>query len=136
MVIKVMLVKQFFSGDAGQSQGHSFLNHFLFTCVPWSVYNVDSTAVLSRVLEEMARNINTLFWEGIVVNSTRYYFALVGVKGDAEFHVEAGWFQRSFLGVGTVNNLQMCPECDADDNFGDVSDNPVWLPTAARLNLI
>lgn len=109
--------------------GHSFLTKFLFTCVPWSVYHIDSSAILQAVLTEMAKDLQSLFWDGVVVDSTTDHFALIGVKGDCEFHVETGEFLRSFMTVGTTNNLYMCPECEADDNFGDVSDNPAWLPT-------
>ena len=108
------------------------MNRFLFTCVPWSVFSKDSATILTAVLKEMAVNFRTLYFEGVEVSSERYYFALIGVKGDAEFHVEAGEFCRSFLTCGTVNSLAMCPECDADDNFGDVSDHPAWLPTVAQ----
>ena len=34
--------------------------------------------------------------------------------------------------VSTANNLLMCPECQADGNFGDVSEHPAWLPTVAN----
>ena len=112
--------------------GHSFLTHFLFTSVPWSIYHDDSATILGGVMEEMAANLSTLFWDGVSINSTRYYFALIGVKGDAEFHVECADLLRSYMTVGTANNLLMCPECDADDNFGDVSDHPAWLPTVAK----
>lgn len=103
--------------------------HFLFTAVPWSVFNVDSGVILGGVLKEMAANLYSLFWEGIEVHGKRYRFALIGAKGDAEFHVEAGQFLRSYMTVGTANNLDMCPECHANDNFGDVSDQPAWLPS-------
>lgn len=118
--------------DGGLNSGHSFLNRFLFTCVPWSVFSKDSATILSAVLKEMALNLKNLYLEGVEVCSTRYYFALIGVKGDAEFHVEAGEFCRSYLTCGTANSLAMCPECDADDNFGDVSDDPAWLPTVTE----
>ena len=112
-------------------QGHSFLNRFLFTCVPWSTFSLDSSWILGSVLKEMANNLEKLFWNGLEINGRTFRFALIGVKGDAEFHVEAGEFQRSYMTVGTTNNLRMCPECHADDNFGDVSDNPAWLSTVA-----
>ncbi|CAK9057240.1 Uncharacterized protein SCF082_LOCUS30742, partial [Durusdinium trenchii] len=118
--------------QAHNSLGHSFLTHFLFTAVPHSVYSADSTAVLGGVLKEMAQNLCSLFWDGVEVNSQRYHVALVGVKGDAEFHVEAAELLRSFYTVGTVNNLLMCPECHADDNFSDVSDRPVWLGSVGQ----
>ena len=111
------------------------MTHFLFTCVPWSIFNIDSSAILGGVLKEMASNLRTLFYDGIEMGSSRYYFALIGVKGDAEFHVEAGEFLRSYMTVGTANNLKMCPECEADDNFGDCSDNPVWLSTVPMFKL-
>ncbi|CAL1170886.1 unnamed protein product [Cladocopium goreaui] len=111
--------------------GHSFLNRYLFTCVPYAVYSLDSYTVLRTVLKELGSQLKSLFLDGVEVNSTTYHFALIGVKGDAEFHVEAGEFCRSYMTVGTANNLQMCHECEADDNFGDVSDNPSWLNTVA-----
>ena len=111
------------------------MTHFLFTAVPWSTYHIDSAAILGGVLTEIATNLESLFWDGIDVNGTKYYFALIGVKGDAEFHVDAGQFLRSYFTVGTANNLYMCPECEADDNFGDVSNNPIWLPTVPGFSL-
>lgn len=51
-------------------------------------------------MEEMAANLSTLFWDGVSINSTRYYFALIGVKGDAEFHVECADLLRSYMTVG------------------------------------
>ena len=111
------------------------MTHFLFTAVPWSTYHIDSAAILGGVLTEIATNLESLFWDGIDVNGTKYYFALIGVKGDAEFHVDAGQFSRSYFTVGTANNLYMCPECEADDNFGDVSNNPIWHPSVPGFTL-
>ena len=107
------------------------MNRYLFTCVPYAVYSLDSYTVIRTVLKELGSQLKSLFLDGVEVNSTTYHFALIGVKGDAEFHVEAGEFCRSYMTVGTANNLQMCHECEADDNFGDVSDNPSWLNTVA-----
>ena len=76
----------------------------------------------------MALGFLSLFRDGVVVGNETFHFALIGVKGDAEWHVEAGNFLRSYLTVGHVNNKLMCGECLADDNFGDVSDYPAWLP--------
>lgn len=109
------------------------MNRFLFTCVPGAVYSLDSATILRAVLTEMASELRHLFYQGVEINSVVYHFALIGVKGDAEFHVEAGEFLRSYSNVGTTNNLKCCPDCEADDNFGDVSDNPVWLSTVSRL---
>ena len=84
----------------------------------------------------MAIQLESLFWNGVEIKSDIWRFALIGVKGDAEFHVEAGRFQRSYMTVGTVNNLKMCPECEANDNFSDVSDNPEWLATVSCWEII
>ena len=108
------------------------MNRYLFTCVPYAVYSLDSYTVLRTVLKELGSQLKSLFLDGVEVNSTTYHFALIGVKGDAEFHVECADLLRSYMTVGTANNLLMCPECDADDNFGDVSDHPAWLPTVAK----
>ena len=84
----------------------------------------------------MARGFLTLYKDGIVVDGELFYFCLTGVKGDAEFHVDAGEFIRSYMNVGHVNNLEMCSECLADDNFADVSDHPVWLPSVPWMGSI
>ena len=111
------------------------MNRYLFTAVPWAVFSKDTSAILKAVLHQMARGFAALYTSGIEVDGELFYFCLTGVKGDAEFHVDAGEFVRSYYNVGHVNNWEMCSECMANDNFGDVSDNPAWLPTVPCMGL-
>jgi len=102
----------------------------LITAVPWSVYSGNSE-ILPAVLKEIAKCFQSLFYDGVTCNGAQYWFALIGCKGDAEFHVEAGELTRSYQTVGTKNSIPMCPYCEAADDFGDVSDSPSWLPTVS-----
>lgn len=103
--------------------------------MPWSVYHENSTA-LDVVLEQISAEFQHLFYHGIFVPEINrsIHFAVIGVKGDAEFHVDAGRFERSYQTVGHVNSKCMCPWCDANDDFADVSDTPSWYPTVPHLN--
>ena len=118
-----------------RNQGHSFLSKFLITAVPWSVFSTNSE-ILPEVLRDIAKCYSALFEEGIEINGERFNFAMIGCKGDAEFHVDAGQFLRSFQIVGTVSDHEMCPYCHATtSNFGDVSDSPCWLDSVTCLEL-
>ena len=58
--------------------------------------------------------------------------ALVGIKGDFEFHVEVGHLNRSYQNVGTVNERPFCPECSAGEPGVppfQIQANPAWLST-------
>lgn len=118
------------------TMGHSFLSKFLVTAVPYAVYSADPKAVLSAVLCDMAECFKTLFHEGLSINGTQWYVACLGCKGDAEFHVEAGQFWRSYQNVGTVTSILCCHHCECADDFSDVSDHPSWLRTAPNLKCI
>ena len=119
-----------------QDSGHSFLSKFLVTAVPWSMFSGNSN-ILPAVLEEIATCFCKLFDHGVELGNEKFYFAVIGVKGDAEFHVDCGYFTRSYQTVGEVSDIPMCPYCDAvTSNFGDVSDYPCWLDSAACTQII
>lgn len=104
--------------------------------MPWAVFS-DNSDILPAVLKDIANCFRSLFQDGVCVDDQNFFFALIGCKGDAEFHVHAGEFLRSYMTVGEVNDNPMCPYCDAHtSNFGDVSDSPCWLPsvTCPRTN--
>ena len=103
--------------------------------MPRSVFSTNSE-ILPEVLRDIAKCFCLLFEEGLEINGERFHFAMIGCKGDAEFHVDASEFLRSYQTVGTVKDLAMCPYCDAStSNFGDVSDSPCWLDSVTCLEL-
>ena len=114
------------------SKGHSYLSRFFIVALAKSVYQENSDCI-SAVLRDTARGLVDLFHFGVDVGKGKTLrAALIGMKGDAEWHVECGYLDRSYLNVGTVNEKAMCPECDAglpSRNFEDFSDEPEWATT-------
>lgn len=104
--------------------------------MPWSVYH-GKPEVLRAVLCEIASNFSSLFEHGLELHGQKFHFAMIGCKGDAEFHVSAAAMTRSYQNVGEKNDLAMCPYCDAvTSNFSDVSDSPCWLPSVACMKCL
>ena len=118
------------------SKGHSYLSRWLVAAVPSKVYNRNAQA-LKTLLKEMADELTQLYTHGLVHQSSNkvFHMALIGVKGDAEFHWEAGEFNRSYHNTGLVNECKMCHQCDAGAaglSFTDCSDSPQWAATIGR----
>ncbi|CAE7833609.1 unnamed protein product [Symbiodinium sp. CCMP2592] len=71
--------------------------------------------------------------DGLVDGFTEQYrFGFIGAKGDAEWHFDAGSFNRSYHRIGPVNPAKICPWCDAGSEgfpYTDVSSAPKWLET-------
>ena len=115
-------------------RGHTYLSRFLITAVPHKVLQACPDLVW-EVLKECAHSLTFLFRQGLQCQGRTIRFALVGCKGDYEFHHEAAVFDRCYARVGTVNNLAMCPECEAGSQqypFTDVADTPSWTATLYR----
>ena len=112
-------------------RGHVFLSHFLVGAISHKTMKETPSAVL-MFLKEMSRDLGALAREGICVNGETYYIGLTGCKGDCEFHVECGCFERSYLNVGVTRDLPFCPECEGGSptvpGF-EFSDEPKWLQT-------
>ena len=94
--------------------------------------------VVESLLKQLAQNMTSLFENGVVLkNGETFYCALVGIKGDMEFHSKYWSLLRSYANIGNNNNLKFCHRCfaGADGYPGeDFSERPVWLETvdAAR----
>ena len=75
--------------EACNSMGHSFLTKFLLACVPHGVFSEEPQTILPALLREIAAECQDLFNDGIYVAraGVTYFFACIGCKGDAEFHV-------------------------------------------------
>ena len=114
------------------SKGHSYLSRFLVAAIPSKVYKRNSR-VLPGILEETARELEQLYSTGLQVSGGRVFkFAFLGIKGDAEFHWEAGNFNRSYHRSGTKNELEICPLCEAGSpgvSYTDAAEAPSWRST-------
>ena len=124
------------AGMMHNQKGSTYLSRFFFCALPSKLYKQNSGA-LPRILKEMALNIRDQWDTGIQVSNTVYRLGFIGVKGDLEFHQEAGQFDRCYANVGTAKDLAMCPECLAGMpgfNFTDVSNHPAWLDTVGTVS--
>ena len=114
------------------SRGSTLLTRFLISAIPSKVFKANPK-VVETLLEKIAEDLSVLFHEGIVLaNKGVYKAAIVGVKGDYEFLVEAGSFERHYGHVGSRQELAMCPECHAGQpglHYEDFSDHPPWSST-------
>ena len=114
------------------AKGHSYLSRFLICACTSKLYKRNEAA-LPAILKETALELEQLFQHGIVTSSgVRIRFALVGCKGDAEWHFEAGIYTRSYHNSSTKKDLMICPWCSAGAPglpFTDASDEPCWAPT-------
>ena len=113
------------------SKGHSFLTKFLCSVIPHKIFN-SYPEVVPAMLNEIKDNLVSLFRNGVEHEGQHYKCAFIGCKGDLEFHLEAGGFNRSYANVGVKNAIAMCPECHAGmaaHPFTDFRDVPGWKST-------
>ena len=113
---------------AHNNRGHSFLSHFLHSVVPHSVFN-NFPNLIPGLLDDIAESLKGLYCDGLTIAGSTYKVALLGMKGDAEWHVDSGNFSRSFRNCGTANHLMFCPECCCgleEYPLADLREPPRW----------
>eukprot|EP00438_Fugacium_kawagutii_P032048 Skav228641 [mRNA] locus=scaffold5539:12985:14550:- [translate_table: standard] len=121
--------------------GNTWLTHFLQCVMPIKLYN-DTPDAFFKMLEIQAQEFADLFWDGIVINNTRFFVCCVGIKGDAPFLTKSGMFLRSFTRRPTRHTSRaaasgICHLCVAGkedhafpvpfEDYGTLS--PAWLQT-------
>ena len=118
------------------NRGHSYLSRFLICAVPAKMFKKNPN-VLPNLLKQVAQELTELFNSGLKHNGETFRVMLIGAKGDAEWHFEAGQFNRSYHNSGPRSNLQICPLCSAGEEglpYTDVSKAPQWLQTVGASN--
>ena len=95
------------------AKGRTFLTRFLITAMPSKSYK-NHPNMIPEFLQFLRDDMCQVF-EGFqaVEGGPVLRGALIGVKGDFEFHLEVAGFSRSYQNVGSVNRLAFCPECEA-----------------------
>ena len=66
------------------------------------------------------------------MNGPRYYVAMLGMKGDMEYHHRMTKLLRSYMNVGTTNFVPCCHLCDAGSfqiPFEDYTPDAAWIST-------
>lgn len=115
-------------------QHHSFLTRFLVWAVHSRQYK-EANGMIHALLQEVARDLRSLFYEGITLpgSSKPFFVAIIGMKGDLKWLVrEVCIMNRCYLNLAKVIDAPMCSECLAGSHglpFEDVSLSPVWEPT-------
>ena len=115
------------------SKGHSYMSRFLVAAITSKVYSRNK-AVLPTLLKEVAAQLNELLEHGLKheASGSRFRFVFLGAKGDAEWHFEAGEFNRSYHNSSTKSENMICHLCEAGRpglSFADCRDTPKWAST-------
>lgn len=112
--------------------GHSYLSRFLVFGIGGWIYKKQKH-IVERLMEELAGSLKSLFETGLVgANGQTYFAALVGIKGDMDFHSKYWQLLRSYSNIGTTNDLMFCHRCFAGSSEypgEDYGEQPGWLNT-------
>ena len=112
-------------------RGHSYLSRWLLFTVPSWIYS-KYPEVLQTMLARLAGDLRSLFHEGFLVGSKRFYAAAVVIKGDMDWHRQTFHLNRSYALVGTVTTGKLCHLCLAGGGgpvAEDYTDVPGWSHT-------
>ena len=115
------------------TRGHSFLARYLTFVIP-TTWLDKGPWVLDGVQAAVADDLRKMFFEGVQIEGQTFRAAVVGLKGDAKWHVRQGRFFRSYMHLGSVRNYPICPDCHAGSDgcpFEETGNSPKWVETFA-----
>ena len=110
---------------------HSFLTRFVLFVLPCATYKAFPT-LIPFLLDLIAKDMRSLFFEGIEVGHRTFTPVFVGLKADVKFHGYVANFSRWYSNHGRTQDLCCCHECLAGDPRWpqeDISERPSWEPT-------
>lgn len=113
------------------SKHNSYLTHFLLFAFPSKKYKA-MPGLLQAMLEVMSLDMATACSDGLVSGGQHYRFAILGMKGDLEYHAKTGVLNRSYQNVGHKNPIPCCHECWAGAPtvpFEDFTHDANWKGT-------
>ena len=108
-------------------KGTTFMTRFLCTAIASKVYRSHPQCI-DAFMTCLQEELTSLFETGL----QGYRMAVIGIKGDYEWHLECASYNRSYQNVGTVRDHPFCPECCAGEpgvEGFDVADYPRWAAT-------
>ena len=112
-------------------KNHSYLTHFLLFAFPSKRYK-KLPGLLREMLETISKDLAAVCAEGILCEGNCYKFAVLGMKGDMEYHAKTGLLTRSYKNVGHRSEIYLCHECQAGGPmvpFEDFSTGAQWKTT-------
>ena len=111
-------------------KGHSYLSHFLLFGMGGWIYK-RHPHIVDTLLTETMTSLNKLFTEGVSTANGTFYAAIIGIKGDLDFH-KVMCLTRGYSNIGTKVDKELCHLCKAGATnvpFEDYSDSPTWEQT-------
>jgi len=113
------------------SKHNSYLTHFLLCAFPSKKYK-KLPGLLKAMLEAISQDLAAVCSAGLIHDGNVYKFAVLGMKGDMEYHSKTGLLNRSYMNVGHVNMIKVCHECHGGDSaypFEDFRSTAAWKNT-------
>ena len=110
---------------------NSYMSRFLIFAFN-SKQHGDTPGLLQSMLDVMSRDLGNVCRAGLWSGGICWLFAIIGMKGDLEYHQKTGLLNRSYLNVGSKNLRMCCHLCDAgaaDYAFEDVAESANWVST-------
>ena len=119
-------------------KGHSYVTRHLLFGLSSSI-GKKNPHVTKWLFQTVVDSFERLMQEGVEVpGHGRYFAALVGCKGDMDWHVKGYELTRCYLNAQSRGQGLLCHACEAASGaaarfpFEDFSEQPKWLPTLYR----
>ena len=112
-------------------KNNSYLTHFLLFAFPSKKYK-QTPGLLKSLLNAVSLDLGRACRDGVVHCGNLYHFAVLGMKGDLEYHAKCGLLTRSYMNVGHRNPIPCCSECGAGGPglpFEDCRVSAAWRGT-------
>eukprot|EP00438_Fugacium_kawagutii_P011054 Skav221281 [mRNA] locus=scaffold2775:169664:171427:- [translate_table: standard] len=110
-------------------KGHSYLSRFLIFGLGAWIYK-KHFEVVEVLTTKFTTEMRDLFYQGVQLENGQVYFcAILGMKGDMDYHRKLFKLERSYAHLGSINHFQICHQCfagDSDHPFEDYRERPTW----------
>ena len=123
--------RQYLLRQATNYPGSTFISRWLLFSLGSWVYK-PHPEILDRMIERLADDMRRLFVSGVKVGNKVWYVAVVGIKGDLDWHKQVFQLFRSYAHVGTQWTGPICHACQAGGHgpmFEDYGEAPAWSAT-------
>ena len=113
----------------------SFATRFLMFAYPSKKYK-STPGLLRSLLRAVSDDLGAVCRSGLSTsfsgNDFHFNFAILGIKGDQEWHAKSGLLTRTYMNVGYKNSIPCCSDCLAGGPgvpFEDASSQAAWRST-------
>ena len=115
------------------NKNHSYLTHFLLFGFPSKKFK-KTPGLLKAMLRLISEDMAGCCYDGITIGESTWNFAVIGLRGDAEWHSKTGVLSRSYQNVGHKNEIPCCHLCEAGGvgvEFENFRSDATWKSTVA-----